>query len=44
MTAAGVQKKSTTVDKVKEELLSVVEEYIRVKEEENNASNTVKWC
>ena len=42
MTAAGVQKKSTTVDKVKEELLSVVEEYIRVKEEENNASNTVK--
>ncbi|NLC96792.1 MAG: DHH family phosphoesterase [Erysipelotrichaceae bacterium] len=42
MTAAGVQRKNTTVTKVKEELLGVISEYIELKEAENNESNIVK--
>lgn len=40
MTAAGVQKKNTTVDNVKEELLVVLEEYIKFEEGNVSESNT----
>ena len=42
MTAAGLQRKDTTVAKVENELLKVLDDYFKgdVKDE----SNTIEWC
>ena len=43
MTAAGLQRKDTTVSKVENELLNVIDEYYK-QEGDTNEGNTTKWC
>lgn len=43
-TAAGIQKKNTSVDKLAEELLEAIKVYLSEKEGTTDESNTTMWC